>query len=248
MSEKKKFSLKTNSEGKSAIKLSEKKRKVIYSALLLSIIAVFSAVLLTGMNKIINADERNKTDADMIAVMKRIFPAEEYRRIEPGHEVKKEIVAIYEACDGEEVNGYCIEVKVKDHTDTITLMVAIDNEVKVKAVEIVEMSEKAGTGIKAKDPAFLNLFKGKNNFITAIKGTPKDGSQISVISGATVTSKAVTSGVNDAIAVVSQIKADHAGAEETTEENPETPTEQTEENSEEITPADSSAEEGASAQ
>ena len=252
MSEKKKFSFKANFGGKFNGSLSEKKKKVIYSVLFLFITALVSAAFLAGVNEIMNADERNKTDADMIAVMERIFPAEEYRKTESGYEKKKEILAVYEACDGEDIKGYCIEVKVKDHTDTITLMVAIDNEVKVQAVEIVEMSEKAGTGIKVKDPSFLNVFKGKDNYITAIKGTPKDKGQISVISGATVTSKAVTEGVNDAIAVVSQIKAHDVEAEKTTGEEPELPAEEvpvpeTQENTDVQTPAGSNAGEGGNA-
>ncbi|MBQ7119547.1 MAG: FMN-binding protein [Oscillospiraceae bacterium] len=251
---KKRFSFKFDSDEKIKFSLSEKKKNIIYSVLTLFIVAIVSAALLSGVNELMQADERNKNDADMLEVMKRILSADEYRKTENGFEKTKEILAVYEAYEGEEIKGYCVQVEVKDYTDTITLMVAIDNEVKVQAVEIVAMSENAGKGIKAKDPQFLDAFKGKDNYITANKGTPKDKNQISVISGATTTSKAVTEGVNDAIAVVSQIKADVASVEkETGEDAPETNEIPTETAPQEVapetqTPTEGNVGEGGSAQ
>ena len=216
MSEKKK-EFKFDIKEKLKISDSGKKKNIIRSTLVLFIIALSSAILLSGLNEIMNADERNKTDADMVEVMKRILPASEYKITETEYKKTEEIHAVYEAYDGNELIGYCVEVEVKDHMDTLSLAVAVDRENTVSAVEVTAMSENAGTGIKVKDSSFLDMFKGKNSMITAIKGTPKDNSHISVISGATISSKAVTKGVNEAVSAVSQIEAEKAKPEDAEE-------------------------------
>ncbi len=225
MSEKKKPGLKFDIKEKLKFSGSEKKKNTIRSTLVLFVLALSSAILLSGLNEVMNADERNKTDADMVEVMHRILPASEYKITETEYKKTEEIHAVYEAYNGEELIGYCVEVEVKDHMDTLSLAVAIDRQNTVCAVEITDMSENAGTGIKVKDASFLDSFKGKNSMITANKGTPKDNSHISVISGATISSKAVTKGVNEAIAAVSQIEAEKAnpeGSEEPVEANEKT--------------------------
>lgn len=209
MSKKKKTSIGSDFMKNAKGSFVENKKKIMSYSLVLFVAAFASALLLAGVNELIHADDRNKTNSDTIDVMSRIFPAEEYKIKENGFEKREEIRAVYEAYDGGEIKGHCVEVKVKDHTDTLSLVVAIDGEMKVHAVEVTEMSENAGTGIKVKSSAFLANFKGKSNIITAIKGEPKEKNQISVISGATVSSKAVTEGVNMAIAAVSQIEADN---------------------------------------
>ncbi len=188
--------------------MNEKKKSIIRSSLVLAVIALVSALILSTLNEVMNVEERNKTDADMVAIMRRILPGSEYKKTEKGYKKTEEIRNVYEVYDEENVLlGYCVEAEVKDYMDTLSLAVAIDRQNTVCAVEVVKMSENAGTGIKVKNSEFLDSFKGKNGMISAIKGTPKDNSHISVISGATVSSKAVTKGVSEAIAVVSQIEA-----------------------------------------
>lgn len=215
MNEKKKTTV-FHGDDKSASEKSVKKQNIFRSAIALCVIALVSALLLSTLNEVMNVEERNKTDADMVAVMRRIMPGEEYKEVENGYKKTDEIRKVYEVYDEADVLlGYCVEVEVKDYMDTMSFAVAVDRQNTVCAVEIMKMSENAGTGIKVKNPEFLNSFKGKTGMISAIKGTPKDNSHISVISGATVSSKAVAKGVSEAVASVSQIEAAKAAAEKT---------------------------------
>ena len=82
----------------------------------------------------------------------------------------------------------------------ITVSMGIDNEGTVKGIELLKISETAGLGMKAKEPAFKDQFKDKNvtQFAYTKTGASSDF-EIDAISGATITTKAVTNAVNAGI-------------------------------------------------
>ncbi len=80
----------------------------------------------------------------------------------------------------------------------IKVMVGLDQSLRVTRVKIMEMSETAGLGANASKPGFIDQFKGADSALKVVKGARGDG-EISAISSATVTSKAVTDCVNGAI-------------------------------------------------
>lgn len=93
--------------------------------------------------------------------------------------------------------GYCVKVEPTGFSGKISMMVGIGADGEVQGVKITSMSETPGLGAKA-DDKWLTQFKGKNSGVSVIKsGTAKDN-EINAISGATITSKAVTDGVNTA--------------------------------------------------
>jgi len=67
----------------------------------------------------------------------------------------------------------------------------------VAGISIVSSSETPGMGKKAENPDFYGQFSNKNvDMFTVIKGEAKTDDQISAISGATITSRAITDAVN----------------------------------------------------
>jgi electron transport complex protein RnfG len=78
------------------------------------------------------------------------------------------------------------------------MIVGITANGEVSGVKIVSHAETAGLGALAAKDEFLAQYKGGDGF-TVVKGESAQG-EISAISGATVTSKAVTLGVNIALA------------------------------------------------
>lgn len=94
--------------------------------------------------------------------------------------------------------GYCVEVSPNGFGGTISLMVGVDESGSVTGVSILQHSETAGLGAKAADPAFLNQYIGKSGSITV----NVSGNSIQAITGATITSKAVTQGINTALTAV----------------------------------------------
>ena len=100
--------------------------------------------------------------------------------------------------DGNTV-GYCFKTEPNGFGGKITMMVGIDKDGKVSGVKITNLSETPGLGAKATDESWLSQFTGKDGEIAVVKtGNAKDN-EINAISGATITSKAVSQGVNSAI-------------------------------------------------
>ena len=99
--------------------------------------------------------------------------------------------------------GYAVQVAPAGFGGTVTMMVGVDFEGKVLGIDIVSHGETAGLGDvaaadNAKGQAFREQFVGKTGELSV----NKDGGEIDAITSATITSRAVTAGVNAAIGIV----------------------------------------------
>ena len=106
--------------------------------------------------------------------------------------------------NGETV-GYIFTVTEKGYGGDVKVMTGVDNDGKVTGVEILELSETAGLGMNAQKQSFRDAFKGLTAGITVSKNNP-EGNQIKALTGATITSKAVTEAVNTALENYAQVK------------------------------------------
>lgn len=97
--------------------------------------------------------------------------------------------------------GYVIQVKSKGYGDFIEYTVGITIEGNINGISIISIAETPGLGMNADKvivPQFVD--KLKTQFAVVKNGQLTDSStQIEAISGATITSKAVTEGVNAAV-------------------------------------------------
>lgn len=98
--------------------------------------------------------------------------------------------------------GYTITVSPKGYGGAVQLIVGISAEGKVEGIKILSHSETPGLGANAMQPKFSGQFKGKpiDKELKVVKTTPSADNEVQAITGATITSKAVTSGVNEAVA------------------------------------------------
>lgn len=101
--------------------------------------------------------------------------------------------------------GYAVGVAPNGYGGPITMIVGVDNDLKVTGIKIISQSETAGLGAKCTEESFQEQYKGKTENIVVSKSGAKDN-EIDAISSATVTSKAVTKGVNRAISIVKAVK------------------------------------------
>ena len=104
---------------------------------------------------------------------------------------------IYTASRAGQPAGLCVLIQTTGYSDEIYMMVGFDNNGNLLGTTITEMSETPGLGTLAREDKFLNQYIGK----TPPLALTKNGGQIVAVSGATVTSAAVTQGVNDASAI-----------------------------------------------
>ena len=93
-------------------------------------------------------------------------------------------------------NGYVIEVATNGYAGEITMLVGVDKDGKVTGLQVRDMEETFGLGGEAlTDHEFLRQY-------LQTSGEAEVGVNVDAISGATVTSKAITRCVNSAVAFV----------------------------------------------
>lgn len=97
--------------------------------------------------------------------------------------------------------GYVISVQSSEAYDgALSLSVGIASDGTVKGIEMLEISETAGLGMKADEAEFKDQFKDKNVQKFTYTKTGEDGDdKIDAISGATITTNAVTNAVDSAL-------------------------------------------------
>jgi len=98
--------------------------------------------------------------------------------------------------DSGNVVGYALSISTQGFGGQITMALGLDPEGKIVGINFTEINETAGLGMKAQEPDFKDQFPGKSGSITLVKGATSAENEISAITGASVTSGAVTSAVN----------------------------------------------------
>lgn len=181
----------------------------------LFITCVIVAGLLGGVNAItkdkIAAINWEKTVQAMKAVVADPDNTEFSEAVENTAEMSEAAAAaggtldsVYEVLVGGENAGYAIKVVASGSQGNIEMMVGVDGEGTVTGVSIVDNAETAGIGSKvmandalASGVGVLDQFQGKS----AADGVLTVGTNVDAITGATVSTKGVTAGVNTALAV-----------------------------------------------
>ena len=106
---------------------------------------------------------------------------------------------VAEAEDGS-VLGYLITASsTEGYNGLVQISVGITSEGNLTGLGFLSISETPGLGMKAKEPSFYEQYVGKNPTKFAVSKDGGDGEQIDALSGATITSRAVTGAVNAAL-------------------------------------------------
>ena len=167
------------------------------AALLLALTNSVTASTIAQRNEQANAEARK-------LVLESAQDFEEVKDVKTDNSKGVKVSEIYEAKDASgNTVGYTLKVLPSGYGGTIVLMVGIDSaKGQVSGINVVSNSETAGLGAKSTDPEFSDQYKGKPlEELSVLKnGTPGD-TEIKAISGATITSTAVTNGVDAAIEV-----------------------------------------------
>ena len=118
------------------------------------------------------------------------------------------VTEAYEVQAGGAAAGYAIKVVASGSQGNIEMMVGVDADGAVTGVSVVDSAETAGIGTKITENeplpsgvGVLEQFIGKS----AADGTLAVGTNVEAITGATVTTRGITTGVNTALAVAAAI-------------------------------------------
>lgn len=155
--------------------------------------------IVAGLLGLVNYVTAN-TIAEQIAqkaenAMQQVLEADGYEPLDVPED--SAVTAAYRAGD----KGYVVRVAPNGFGGAIDMMVGVDVSGAVTGVAIVSQSETASLGANCTREDFRAQFTGK----TGTLSVSKDGGEIEALTGATVTSRAVTEGVNTALEFVQEV-------------------------------------------
>ena len=106
--------------------------------------------------------------------------------------------AVKKVCKTNDGN-WIVEAEVSGSQGMITVAVGVNSDLTCNGISIISSSETSGLGSKANDDSFKSQFPGLTADTAKVT---KDGGAVEAITGATITSKAVGSAVQAAIAAI----------------------------------------------
>lgn len=180
-----------------------KKYEIIKLGLILFVITATAGLILGGAYAITKAPiEKQAISENNDAMRETLKEATSFKKL--NIPLKNGIVKeVDEGLTGTSVVGYTIKVASKGYNGEIELMVGISKAGKVEGIKILSQNETPGLGANSVKPKFSDQFDNKplTPLLTVVKTPASKPNEINAITGATITSKAVTLGVNDAIEV-----------------------------------------------
>lgn len=191
---------------------SKKGGGILILVVVLGLITFVCALLLGVINGITKDKIAQNAVETRNAAMSVILPeAENFADVEvsadwtaPADKNQPVISGVYEAQAGGQTIGYCVEVNPKGFGGALTLIVGINADGTVAGAQVTSHGETPGLGAKAQsDAAWIGQYAGQP--ADGSLAVTKDGGTINSITGATITSRAVTLGVNTAANCVASL-------------------------------------------
>lgn len=144
-----------------------------------------------AMNNAVNAD-------DLAVIMPGTDSIEDFAEEFEPNEI---ITEMYRAKKGDDVIGHVYKMTVNGYKPGLTILAGIDKDGKLVAAKITQSSETPGLGALVSEDAFISQFSNKatDEEFKVIKGTAGSEYEIAAVSGATISSTAVTSAINDVV-------------------------------------------------
>jgi electron transport complex protein RnfG len=172
--------------------------EIIRIAVILTVICMAVAALVSfvySMTNEIYQENLRKVKEEAIAAL---FDSDEVS-CEPMAIAGTEAQELYRVSENGQLLGYCANVKSAGFGGYIELMVAMGTDGMLIGVEIISLSETPGLGSRVDDAEYLAQYSGMS-----VNKVPALGEDVDAISGATISSRAVLSGVQKALNALKQ--------------------------------------------
>ena len=162
-------------------------KSVIRAAAMILLVAVILLGATFGLQNLAVKNAR----AEHLRIMQTLLPGSTDFVVEPYTGEDTNVRTVHKAD-----NGYVVETVTQGYADELTVLVGVDNEGAVTGIVVKQMHETVGLGMNGlTDWEFLAQY-------LKTSGEAEVGANVDALTGATVTSKAITRCVNSAVAVV----------------------------------------------
>ncbi len=169
------------------------KKTVFFPILTLVLAAAVLFGAAFGLNKIASTNAQK----EHLHMMQTILPGSESFTLEPYAGEDANIRSVHKG-----QTGFVIEAATRGYADEIVMLIGVSNDGKVKGLVVRDIHETHGLGNKA-----LTDWQYLSQYLNT-QGDAQIGENVDAITGATVTSKAITRCVNSAVAYVTGADAD----------------------------------------
>lgn len=158
---------------------------------------LLAAAVLLGLTFGLKGVASNNAQKEHLKMMQTLLPGSEHFTLETYTGEDANIRRVHKA-----ENGFVIETATQGYADEIVMMIGVSNDGKVKGLVVRDIHETYKLGNEAlTDWVFLSQYLNT-------QGDAQIGESVDAITGATVTSKAITRCVNSAVAFVTGSDAD----------------------------------------
>lgn len=179
-------------------------KDILVPTVSLFLICIVVAVLLAGTNELTKGPIAEIEKATAAEAMLSVCPDAESFEAAEDAEAYKGLDA-----SGNTV-GFAIPSSYKGYGGDVEIMVGISVDGKVTGVEILTCEETPGLGANCTKSEFTDMYKQavpESGEFTVVKdGTGGEDGRIDALTGATITSDAVTQAVNQAVSVYDSLK------------------------------------------
>ena len=175
------------------------KKTILVPLLTLVLVAAVLFGLTFGLQGVATANAQK----EHLYMMQTLLPGSETFTLEAYEGEDESIRSVHKG-----QTGYVIEVATQGYADEIVMLVGVSNEGQVKGLVVRDIHETHGLGNKA-----LTDWKYLAQYLNTT-GDAQVGETVDAITGATVTSKAVTRCVNAAVAYVTGTDTDSSATGE----------------------------------
>ncbi|MDD3776704.1 MAG: FMN-binding protein [Actinomycetota bacterium] len=163
------------------------KKTKIYPIILLTVVVLVSVTLLMFLGNITSAVVEERKKAEIVEMLKQIYPEMSDFSLEND---------IYTVLEGQEEIGHAFLAEGNGYGGVISIIVGLDKDLAVKDISIVSQTETPGLGSMITEDSFTQQFIGLSAQEIELSSS---GGKIDSISGATISSEAVTSAVRQAM-------------------------------------------------
>ena len=177
--------------------------KILKLTFILFLICAITAGILGGVNELTKDRIYAINNAATIAAYSAVLEAESYDEVAFDSAAFPTIDKLSKATNGA---GYVAELTVSGAQGLITMAVGVDNEYKCTGISIINHSETSGLGANAASTGevgvnFRAQFVGQDESIAL----SNNGGSIDALTGATITSRAITEAVATSIQAVKSL-------------------------------------------
>lgn len=168
---------------------------ILKLGLILMVYALIAGLLLGVVNHVTRPQIKKQKRKKQLSAKKAVIPEANFFEKDTINGLPFD--KAYKSKEKGAVLGYIVKGQAKGYSSTVKLVVGLNKDFSIKNIEIVSQQETPGLGAKCENKGFKKQFENLSNPENIY--VKKDNGKIAALTGATITSRAVSKAVRESI-------------------------------------------------